>query len=227
MLIVLGFSELLCVLIYMLNSLGRRKSNTKLIKNYLILEYFYTQCLYLTNWKTAMILWGGNAVAEPIIAFLEKFKHEWIILIIDFLILIFMIIAKPIIFRASRKDQFIGLKLTFIIICLPCYIIDFFFIMYYMTKQGDWWYLLYCVRFISFFGKYLIPSIFWDLILTFLTKMSKDHKSLMKSERISLRYSDNTGIKSHYFIKLTSSQTSRTKTKTSKKICEQIVKLIN
>lgn len=119
-----------------------------------------------------MIIFGGNAVAKPIIDFLDNFNHEWILLIIDFAILVFMIAAKPIIFRAKRKDQFNNLKLTFILICLPCYIIDFFFIMYYMTRHLKWWFYLYCIRFISFFGKYLIPSVFWDLIQTFLIKMS-------------------------------------------------------
>jgi len=50
-----------------------------------------------------MLVDGNNAIAEPIVNFLNSYNHEWILVTIDFLILFFMLIIKPIIFRSSKK----------------------------------------------------------------------------------------------------------------------------
>jgi len=92
----------------------------------------------------------------------------------------FMLLAKPIIFMQKKDHKYVALKNITFLFFIPVYIIDFFFIMYYLTHKTEiqWWYFLYCIRYSNHLIKLVISSVFWDLIAEMFNQIGQDHYSL-------------------------------------------------
>jgi hypothetical protein len=128
-----------------------------------------------------MILYGDHGDAINLVEFIDTIDNSWIILVVNGGLLMCMILAKFLIFRQKKNCKYGLLKLISVLLFLPVYIADFFFIMYYASHDLQWWYSLYSIRFACHLIKLVIPFIFWDLIMAYLDEIGNRHATIIQS----------------------------------------------
>ena len=82
-----------------------------------------------------MMLYGHHGDAINLVNFIDTIDNSWIILVINSGLLLLMIIAKLFIFRKKKNYKYSMFKILSVIIFLPVYIADYFFIMFYAANS--------------------------------------------------------------------------------------------